>query len=77
MRLRAQYSAILRFWVLSQSRFYEFCLLRSNLRFEIYTKMMLRSNINQLRSNNILRSNEVKLRSNTEIYNLYFLKVTQ
>ena len=38
---------------------------------------MLRSNINQLRSNNILRSNEVKLRSNTEIYNLYFLKVTQ
>jgi hypothetical protein len=31
---------------------------------------MLRSNINQLRSNNILRSNAVKLRSNTNIYNL-------
>ena len=77
MRLRAQYSAILRFWVLSQSRFYEFCLLRSNLRIGIYNKIMLRSNINQLRSNNILRSNAVKLRSNavklrsnTNIYNL-------
>ena len=31
---------------------------------------MLRSNINQLRSNNILRSNALELRSNTNIYNL-------
>lgn len=33
-------------------------------------KIKLRSNIYELRSNNILRSNWNKLRSNTNIYNL-------